>query len=280
MDNDDNNNHDYPTNKEKFYAIYEDIAKLISEEQVAAATNGTSILNAITESKARVLRLLQDPNRRKYFSSNIESSDVFLRSHTDSKADLVILYADLAGSTHMSTVLDLRDLTAILQIFIQEMTIIAVKNHGYILKYVGDAAIVYFPVIDNNFSLASNNAISCALSMLLIVEQAINPVLKEFGFPKLQIKIGIDSGENAIVEYAFSMNYSHVDIIGYPMNIAAKITSLARPNHISIGIITYRRLDSTVEHYLRKLGLENIEYIDYQTGDAYSILSLPFDKHI
>jgi class 3 adenylate cyclase len=116
--------------------------------------------------------------------------------------------------------------------------------------------------------------------MVLIVKQAINPVLKEFGFPKLRIKIGIDSGENAIVEYAFSMNNSHVDIIGYPMNIAAKITSLAKPNHILIGLITYRRLNSTVEHYLRKLGPENIEYIDYQTGDAYSILSLSFDKHI
>jgi adenylate cyclase len=282
IDDNNNNNHDYHTSKDKFYDIYADIAKLISAEQVSAAsaTNGRSILNAITESRARVLRLLKEPERRRYFSSNIESSDAFLRSHTDSKADLVILYADLAGSTHMSTVLDLRDLATILQIFIQEMTIIAVKNHGYILKYVGDAVIVYFPIIDNNFSLASNNAISCSLNMVLIVKRAINPVLKEFGFPKLQIKIGIDSGENAIVEYAFSMNNSHVDIIGYPMNIAAKITSLAKPNHILIGIITYRRLDSTVEHYLRKLGLENIEYIDYQTGDAYSILSLSFDKHI
>jgi class 3 adenylate cyclase len=280
--NNNNNNQYYHNNKEKFYGIHEDIVKLISAEQglAAYATNGRSILDAITESRARVLRLLKDPERRRYFSSNIESSDAFLRSHTDSKADLVILYADLAGSTHMSTVLDLRDLTAILQIFIQEMSIIAVKNHGYILKYVGDAAIVYFPIIGNNFSLASNNAISCALNMVLTVNRAINPVLKEFGFPKLQIKIGIDSGENAIVEYAFSMNNSHVDIIGYPMNIAAKITSLAKPNHILIGILTYRRLDSTVEHYLRKLGLENIEYIDYQTGDAYSILSLSFDKHI
>jgi class 3 adenylate cyclase len=74
------------------------------------------------------------------------------------------------------------------------------------------------------------------------------------------------------------MNNSHVDIIGYPMNIAAKITLSAKPNHILIGVITYRRLDSTVEHCLRKLGLENIEYIDYQTGDAYSILSLAFEK--
>jgi adenylate cyclase len=281
MDNDDDSNsHYYRTTKEKFYAIHEDIAKLISDEQVAASTNGTSIVNAITESKARVLKLLKEHNGRRYFSSNIESSEAFLRSHTESKANLVILYADLVGSTHMSTVLDLRDLAALLQLFMQEMTITAVKNHGYILKYVGDAVIVYFPIIDNNFSLASNNAISCALNMLLIVDQGINPVLEEFGFPKLQIKIGIDSGENAIVEYAFSIKSSHVDIIGYPMNIASKITSLAKPNHVLIGIITYRRLDSNVEHRLRKLGLENIEYIDYQTGDAYSILSLPLDKYI
>ena len=281
MNNDDDSiSSDYITTKEKFFSIHEDIAKLISEEQVAAATNGTSMLNAVTESKARVLRLLKEPNKRKYFSSNIESSDVFLHSHTHSKANLVILYADLEGSTHMSTVLDLRDLTAILQIFVQEMSVTAIKNHGYILKYVGDAVIVYFPIIDNNFSLASNNAISCAMNMVLIVEQGINPVLEEFGFPKLQIKIGIDSGENAIVEYAFSIKSSHVDIIGYPMNIAAKITSLAKPNHISVGINTYRRLDSRVEQRLRKLGMENVEYIDYQTGDAYSILSLPLDKYI
>ena len=32
--------------------------------------------------------------------------------------------------------------------------------------------------------------------------------------------------------------------------------------------------------YTKIIGLENIEYIDYQTGDAYSILSLPLDKYI
>ena len=281
MDNAEDNNKGtkYTPTKEKIYSIHEDIAKLISEEQLAG-TSGASILNAITESKARVSNILKEPNKRRYFSSNIESSETFLRSHTNSKTNLVILFADLVGSTHMSNILELSDLITILQIFIQEMTIMAIKNHGYILKYSGDAVIVYFPVIDNNFSLASKNAISCAMNMLLIVDQGINPVLEEFGFAKLRLKIGIDSGENAIIEYAISMKNSHVDIIGYPMNIAAKITSLAKPNHISIGIITYQRLDSKVEHSLKKLGLENVEYIDYQTGDAYSILSLPLDKYI
>jgi hypothetical protein len=36
----------------------------------------------------------------------------------------------------------------------------------------------------------------------------------------------LDSGETAAIEYIFSMKNSHVDIIGYPMNLAAKITSL------------------------------------------------------
>jgi hypothetical protein len=45
--------------KKSFFSIHEDIAKLISEEQVEAATNGTSMLNVVTESRARVLRLLK-----------------------------------------------------------------------------------------------------------------------------------------------------------------------------------------------------------------------------
>jgi len=54
MDNnhdDDRKSNDHPTRKEKFYAIHQEIAKLIAEEQIAAATDGTSILNAVTECK-------------------------------------------------------------------------------------------------------------------------------------------------------------------------------------------------------------------------------------
>jgi hypothetical protein len=60
------------------------------------------------------------------------------------------------------------------------------------------------------------------------------------------------------------------------MNIPAKITSLAKPNHILIGIIIYRRLDSKVEHRLKKLGLENIQYILVTKQVMHTIIvSLP-----
>jgi adenylate cyclase len=229
---------DNDINNEKFSVITAEITQLILEEQ--AEISNAHILKMITESRARILKLLK--SRNKHFFSNIESSEVFLRSHVDSKVHLIILYIDVAGSTHLSTLLSLSDLTTILQVFTQEMTIVIVNNNGYVLKYVGDAIIAYFPVNDN-FYIASRNAIYCALNMLTIVEQAINPVLKEFDFPELLVKIGIDSGENAIVEYAFNRKSSHIDIIGYPMNIAAKITSSAKPNHILIGNTTYLCLD-------------------------------------
>ena len=40
-------------------------------------------------------------------------------------------------------------------------------------------------------------------------------LLEEFACPSFESNIDIDSGENAIVQYAFTIKSSHVDIIGY-----------------------------------------------------------------
>lgn len=152
------------------------------------------------------------------------------------------------------------------------MTVVIANNHGYILKYVGDAVIAYFPFdVAADFNVSSKNAVSCAMNMLVVVDQGINEVLKEFDFPDLHIKIGIDSGENAIIEYGSTGTRSHIDILGYPMNVTAKITSLARSDHILIGDTTYQGLDLRIREKLTKLGLERQDYIDYRIGDAYII---------
>jgi hypothetical protein len=41
-----------------------------------------------------------------------------------------------------------------------------------------------------------------SMDMLIVVDQGINDVLKDFDFPDLDIRIGIDSGEIAVIEYA------------------------------------------------------------------------------
>jgi adenylate cyclase len=79
-------------------------------------------LKVIVESRAKAVRALKDESRQFYLY--IESSDNLLRSLVGSRVRLVILYVDLVSPTHMSMVLPLEKLTTIIQIFVQEMTII------------------------------------------------------------------------------------------------------------------------------------------------------------
>ena len=142
---------DETTDRSEVYDITAQIRELMLEEQIAM--KDVQALKAIAESRARVVKALKEKTRQ--FHSYLESSDNFLRSRIGSRVHLVILYADLVRFTHMSIMLPLEKLTtilqiyfylSILQIFAQEMTVVVANNYGYILKYVGDAIIAYFPI--------------------------------------------------------------------------------------------------------------------------------------
>ena len=63
-------------------------------------------------------------------------------------------------------------------------------------------------------------------------QKGINPILYQYDYPALQVDIGIDVGESIIIEHGHDAK-SHIDILGYSMNISAKITSLTYPNTIA-----------------------------------------------
>lgn len=255
-----------------------DIIELMLEEQTSMKDVYASKL--IAESKARTLGALKNKSSRE-FRSYLETSDSFLRSHLGSKVQMTILYVDLVGSTHMSMILSLERMTTIIQTFVQEMTIVVANNYGYVLKYMGDAIIAYFPIITNetDFHTSYKRALLCAIDMLITVGHGVNTIFKEFDLPELHIKIGIDSGVNAIIEYGSSSSKakSHIDVIGYPMNLTAKITAMAMPDHVMVGNTTYQGLDLLLRKMLTKLGLKRLDYIDYQTGDTYMVFSFSLD---
>jgi hypothetical protein len=57
--------------------------------------------------------------------------------------------------------------------------------------------------------------------MINVIEKGINPIFEKDDYPKLAVKKGIDGGENVSIQYGFDKSAS-IDLIGYPMNIAAK----------------------------------------------------------
>jgi len=210
--------------------------------------------------------------RYQYYTS-IERGQRFLLQHVNSKIDLVIMYADMVGSTKMSMVLPTEKVVTILKAFSHELSSVIESYGGFVLKYVGDAIISFFPSGFNRY-LVCDKVYRCANSMLATVRNDINPVFCRHGYPDLQIKLGIAEGENVVIQYGRDKS-SQIDLIGYVMNVTAKITSITSPNKISVGGTFYTLLHPNSQSNFDEANLEDIQwkYIDKHTGKPYRVFT-------
>jgi adenylate cyclase len=222
----------------------------------------------VTQTQDRMWKALEGNYR---YDSSLKDSQDFLFNHVNSKISLVIMYADLVGSTNMSMTLPAEKMVTIIRAFTYEMTSIVRSYGGYVLKYVGDAIIAFFPSGYNKL-LACDKAVQCAKSMIAVIKNGINPILKQYDYPELGVKIGIDEGENVIVQYGHDKS-SLIDILGYSMSIAAKITSLTNPNKITIGRDVYGILHPEIRTKFTepKYNIVNWKYTDRHTGRLYKL---------
>ena len=214
----------------------------------------------------------------KIIHTSIKRGQNFLLNHTSSKIPLIIMYADLVGSTTMSMTLPIEQLVTIIRAFTHGLSHVVDSYGGYVLKYVGDAVISFFPSSANNNDkyLASGTTVGCAKSMINVIKDEIDAILnKRYGYPELSVKIGIDAGENAIVQYGYDQD-SPIDILGYTMNVASKITSLTDANKVSIGDNVYKSLDHKIQSEFHELLMHDNEwkYINYGTVKPYKVYTL------
>jgi adenylate cyclase len=108
--------------------------------------------------------------------------------------------------------------------------------------------------------------------MIRIAREVINPILNQYNCPEMNLRIGVDIGENAIIQSGWDIhpnirnrrknNKNNIiinhnkkkqqrllvkkpvyDILSYTISIAVKMTALAHPNHIVIGDPMYNALN-------------------------------------
>lgn len=200
-----------------------------------------------------------------------DQSDAFLRKHVSSRMKMVVLYVDLVGSTNIALELPEDKVAIIITCFAQEMASTIRHHNGYVLKFVGDAVIGYFVAEENQLQPA-DDAVLCAKSMVSVIQKGINPILNQYDYPDLAIKIGIDYGENMIVRYGADAKKSHVDILGPTMNIAAKIQSMAKPNQILVGDDIYTRIHPSMQSAFEKVVWKNNEWkYRRSSGELYPV---------
>ncbi len=205
-------------------------------------------------------------------SGIVSSSETFLKKHVFEHVEMAVLYVDLVGSTKMSLELPSDKLSTIVSSFVQEMSYVISQNRGYVLKFSGDAVIGYF-VGRGSILQACDDAVVCAESMLNIMKNGINPILKKnSNLPQLKIKIGIDFGQNTVVQFGNEQK-SFVDLLGPSMNMAAKVQGVASPNQIVIGEDVYKKLHPDTQNFFKEITqkLKNWTFTGKKSRKIYSV---------
>jgi adenylate cyclase len=241
-------------------------------------------LNSIMKkSQTRVRKTLE--GKPEFVMSLVETQNM-LEKFAKHKTTFVVLHVDLVGSTKMAMKLPLDRLTMIIQAFNQEMSVAVKAFGGYILKYVGDAILAFFVLPGNKTEAkaACINAVNCAKYMLRIARGAINLILNKYDCPEINLRIGLDIGENAIIQSGWDIHpdipsrrknnkniiitnhnkkqQQHLlvkkpvyDVLSYTLSIAVKMTALSNHNHLVIGDPMYNRLDDKQRSAFRRLQL-------------------------
>jgi adenylate cyclase len=234
------------------------------------------------------------------FRISLSETQSILEKFVESKINLVILHIDLVDSTKISMTLSIDKLSAIIRAFAEETSLIISMYGGYVLKYVGDAVLAFFVIEDessadrenkkniaNNdavapYSLQSSNVISCAYTMIQVIQKGLNPILNQYDYPELKVRIGIDFGEVGVVQYGIDIDKldgkavltsPHIDMIGPTISIAVKMTSIAKPDQIAIGQKLYDMLEDTQKKTFKRIsGISNIWNYANRIGEGrYSL---------
>ncbi len=199
-------------------------------------------------------------------------SNRFLSLWPENEISTAVLYVDIVGSTKIATSLSSDDLSGLIKVFSEEMSVVVSKHAGFVLKYTGDAVIAFFPEL-KDFGNMAENAVRCARSMNMLVTHSLNPMFASFGLPKINVRIGIDVGKNRIVVLG-----SEPDLIGHSITIASKILPLAQPNQMTIGEETYKMLSPEMAAQFMKIDPQDKRwnYNHPTTGKIYPIyFSIP-----
>lgn len=231
----------------------------------------------------------------KEFNISPDDSRKILGKYLESKIKLAIIHVDLVGFTKLCMTLSPNRLADIIRAFTQEMSILISSYGGYIIKFIGDAVLGFFMVKAGGVEeekIPSTNALNCAFAMKNVIKHGINPILSQYDYPEIHARISVDVGENVVVQYGWekhklNLNNEHfevknpiIDILGYTISIAVKMTSLAKPDQIVVGQMVFDVVDENLQTRFNELPInsEVWNYISSTTGNIYKIYGSKMDQ--
>ena len=157
------------------------------------------------------------------------------------RRQLTVMFCDLVGSTALSARLDPEDLQEILRSYRSQVEDVVCGYGGYIAKYMGDGALLYFGYPQAHEDDAER-AVRTGLALVKSIGQ-----LTTAGGESLNVRVGIATGLVVVVDLIGSGEAQERSIAGETPNLAARLQGLAEPGAVIIADGTRRLVGDLFE---------------------------------
>jgi len=169
---------------------------------------------------------------------------------------ITVLFTDIAGFTTISESMTPRELVAILNEYLTEMTNIVLENDGIIDKFEGDAVMAEFGV-PVTFPGHAKAACLAALQMQNRLKKLRREWVKQ-GKPEIRMRVGVNTGE-VIVGNMGSRDVFDYTVMGDHVNLGARLESANKfyGTNIMISEFTYEEVKD--DFFTRPLDLIRVK---------------------
>jgi class 3 adenylate cyclase len=167
------------------------------------------------------------------------------------RRQLTVMFADLVGSTVMSTRLDPEDLREVIAASHRCCGEQIAKSGGFVARYMGDGMLAYF-----GYPQAHEDDAERAVRTGLALIEAVAKLGDGAG-TTLRVRVGIATGLVVVGDLGGEGAAPEHDVVGETPNLAARLQALAEPDTVVIAGTTRRLLGDLFEY--RVLGTVSIK---------------------
>jgi class 3 adenylate cyclase/tetratricopeptide (TPR) repeat protein len=165
------------------------------------------------------------------------------------RRQVTVMFADLVGSTALSTRMDPEDLREVISAYQKCVAETVRRLDGFVAKYMGDGVLVYF-----GYPKAHEDDAERAVRAGLELIAAVTGLKTR---ASLQTRVGIATGLVVVGDLIGSGEAQERGIVGETPNLAARLQAIAGPDSVVIAESTRKQLGSLFE--LQDLGARDLK---------------------
>ena len=149
---------------------------------------------------------------------------------------VTILFADLAGSTALHERLDPESVNAFMENYYQAMRRAVEAHRGTVVKFLGDGVMAAFGVP----RVAEDDALR-AVRAAVAMQQAFDDLARHASAAvgEIGLRVALNTGEVVV-------NADNTDVVGDPVNVAARLQTEAHDGDVVLGESTHRLVATLV----------------------------------